>query len=252
MRIIARSTLNLFVANRVEKSGRAVVKSQLDAWFAEASTARWRSSAELKRHYATASIVSSERVVFNIKGNDYRLVTAIDYRSQIVLIIWLGTHKEYDKIDVEKVAMTNTGIQVRPIRTEEDHDAAVARITELMGSAAGTPEQDELDVLATLVDAWESKNHPIDLPDPIAAIQFRMEQQGLTRKDLEPLIGSRARVSEVLTGKRELTIEMVRKVRSGLGISADLLIGPRRAARSLPRRKLRVSRISQAPRKALR
>lgn len=103
MRVIARGTLNLFVQNKVEKSAQAAVKSQLDAWYAEAARATWRNSAELKRQYAAASVVSSERVVFNIKGNDYRLVTAISYQFQIVLIIWLGTHKEYDKIDVERV-----------------------------------------------------------------------------------------------------------------------------------------------------
>lgn len=148
--------------------------------------------------------------------------------------------------------MKRAGIQVHPIRTEEDHDAAVARIAELMGAAEGTPESDELDVLATLVDAWESEHHPIDPPDPIAAIQFRMEQQGLTRKDLEPLIGSRARVSEVLTGRRELTIEMVRKVRSGLGISADLLIGPHRARQASQGRKRSASRHGQGARKSVR
>ncbi len=122
--------------------------------------------------------------------------------------------------------MKKIGIQIYPIRTEQDHRAAVARIEALMGATPGTPEGDELDVLATLVDAYEAKHHAIDAPTPIAAIQFRMEQQQLTRKDLEPLIGSRARVSEVLTGKRPLTLNMVRRVRSGLGISADLLIGP--------------------------
>jgi HTH-type transcriptional regulator/antitoxin HigA len=94
-----------------------------------------------------------------------------------------------------------------------------------MQARAGTPEGDELDVLATLIDAYEAKQYPMDAPDPVAAIEFRMEQQGLTRKDLEPLIGSRARVSEVMTRKRGLTLAMVRRVRSRLGISADLLIG---------------------------
>jgi HTH-type transcriptional regulator/antitoxin HigA len=94
-----------------------------------------------------------------------------------------------------------------------------------MGAAPDTPAGEELDILATLVDAYESKHHVIDAPDPIAAIRFRMEQQGLTRKDLEPIIGSRARVSEVMTRKRSLTVAMIRRVRSELGISADLLIG---------------------------
>jgi mRNA interferase HigB len=103
VRAIARGTLNQFVKNKVEKSAQAVVKGQLDAWYAEAARAAWRNSSELKRQYASASIVSSERVVFNITGNDYRLITAISYQFQIVLIIWIGTHKEYDKIEVEKV-----------------------------------------------------------------------------------------------------------------------------------------------------
>lgn len=116
------------------------------------------------------------------------------------------------------------GMPIRPIRTEQDHGAALARIEVLMGSAPESPEGDELDVLVTLVDAYEAKHHAIDLPSPAAAIQFRMEQQQLSRKDLEPLIGSRARVSEVLTGKRPLTLAMVRRVKAGLGISADVLI----------------------------
>jgi HTH-type transcriptional regulator/antitoxin HigA len=121
--------------------------------------------------------------------------------------------------------MRNNGMPIHPIRTEKDHAAAIARIGELMGAAPDTPAGEELDILATLVDAYESKHHVIDAPDPIAAIRFRMEQQGLTRKDLEPIIGSRARVSEVMTRKRSLTVAMIRRVRSELGISADLLIG---------------------------
>ncbi len=120
--------------------------------------------------------------------------------------------------------MTSTAIQVRPIRTEEDHRAAVARIGELMGAAWGSSEGDELDVLATLVDAYEKEHFPMQPPDPITAIEFRMDQQGLTRKDLEPMIGSRARVSEVMTGKRPLTLEMIRRLSAGLGIPADVLI----------------------------
>ena len=116
-------------------------------------------------------------------------------------------------------------MQIHPIRTEAYHDLAVARIAQLIHARLGTAEGEELDVLATLVDAYEAKHHAIDAPDPIAAIQFRMEQQGLTRKNLEPLIGSRARVSEVMTRRRSLTLAMIRRVRNELGISADVLIG---------------------------
>jgi HTH-type transcriptional regulator/antitoxin HigA len=114
---------------------------------------------------------------------------------------------------------------IHPIRTEADHDSAVARIADLIGARPDTAEGEELDILATLVDAYEAKHHAIDAPDPIAAIQFRMEQQGLTRKNLEPLIGSRARVSEIMTRRRSLTLAMIRRVRNELGISADVLIG---------------------------
>jgi mRNA interferase HigB len=101
--VIARGTLRLFVENSVEKGLQAAVKGQLDAWYAETAKATWKNSAELKKQFASAGIVSSERVVFNITGNDYRLVAAINYQFQIVLILWIGTHKEYDRISVEKV-----------------------------------------------------------------------------------------------------------------------------------------------------
>ena len=102
VRVIARGTLNDFVQNRVEHKLQRTVKDQLDSWYAEAVKATWKSSAELKAQYGSASIVSSERVVFNIKGNDYRLIVAINYHYQVLLIKWLGTHKEYDQIDAEK------------------------------------------------------------------------------------------------------------------------------------------------------
>ena len=120
--------------------------------------------------------------------------------------------------------MKREGIAIHPIRTPDDHEKAIVRIAQIMTASPGTPEEDELDILTTLVDAYERKHFPMDAPDPITAIRFRMEQQGLTRKDLEPFLGSRARVSEVLSGKRRLNLTMVRRVRSGLGISADLLI----------------------------
>jgi len=103
MRIIARRTLKRFVEGRAGHKDQAALKTALDAWFDEARRARWTSSADVKRDYRTASIVSAERVVFNIKGNDYRLVVAIDYEKGIVWIKWIGTHAQYDRIDVRTV-----------------------------------------------------------------------------------------------------------------------------------------------------
>lgn len=138
-------------------------------------------------------------------------------------------------------------MHVRPIRNEQDYDAAVARIAQLMGAKAGTAAGDELDVLATLVDGYESRHFPIRTPDPISVIKFQMEQQGFTRKDLEPMIGSRARVSEVLTGRRALTLPMIRRLHAGLHIPVDLLVGTseplrRRGKKKAPSASVRASR----------
>ncbi|MDP2410522.1 MAG: type II toxin-antitoxin system HigB family toxin [Pseudolabrys sp.] len=103
MRIIARRTLRDFVDSLAGRSDQSAVKSALEAWFNEASAAHWRSTAEVKRRYATASIINAERIVFNIKGNDYRLVVSVDFEKAIVWIKWVGTHRDYDKIDVSKV-----------------------------------------------------------------------------------------------------------------------------------------------------
>jgi mRNA interferase HigB len=103
MRIIARSTLHAFIASLAGHKDQRAVKSALDAWFSEASKARWAGTADVKKRYATASVVSSERIVFNVKGNSYRLVVAVDFEKSIIWIKWLGTHKAYDRIDVTKV-----------------------------------------------------------------------------------------------------------------------------------------------------
>lgn len=116
-------------------------------------------------------------------------------------------------------------MKIKPIRTDADHAAALRRIDSIMDALPGTPEADELDVLATLVEAYEDRRFPIDDPDPLAAIEFRMDQLGLTRKDLEPLLGPRGRVSEVLNGRRALSIQMIRRLNRELGIPLESLVG---------------------------
>jgi mRNA interferase HigB len=103
MRVIARKTLNRFIDSRKGNKDQKALESALDSWFHEVRQADWLSPADVVKAYANASIVGSDRVVFNIKGNDYRLVVAIHYRLQIVFIKWLGSHAEYDKIDVKTV-----------------------------------------------------------------------------------------------------------------------------------------------------
>ncbi len=103
MRVIARKTLRRFIDRLKGNKDYKAVKSALDAWFHEALRARWHSPADVRRNYANASIVGPDRVVFNIKGNDYRLVVAVNYRHQIVFVKWMGTHRDYDEIDVRTV-----------------------------------------------------------------------------------------------------------------------------------------------------
>lgn len=115
-------------------------------------------------------------------------------------------------------------MEIKPIKTGKDYKRALKEIEKLMDARLNTQKGDRLDILATLVEAYEEKHYPIDKPDPIAAIQFAMEQQNLTRKDLEPYIGPRGRVSEVLASKRRLTLAMIRKLNKGLRIPAEILI----------------------------
>ena len=124
-------------------------------------------------------------------------------------------------------------MRITPIRTEADHKAALARIDALMDAVAGSPEADELSVLADLVEAYEANHFPIESPTPVEAIRFRMEQAGLKPRDLEPYIGSRGKVSEVLSGKQSLTLAMIRALHKHLGIPAEVLVGDAAASASL-------------------
>ena len=122
-------------------------------------------------------------------------------------------------------------MNVRPIKTKRDHAKALKDIENLWGAKAGTPEGDRLDVLATLVESYERLHHPIDTPDPLDAIRFRLEQQGAGQAVLVGIIGSRTRVYEVLRGDRPLTLEMIRRLNKELRIPAEVLIKPSRRVR---------------------
>lgn len=115
-------------------------------------------------------------------------------------------------------------MDIKPIKTKKDHAQALKRIEALMTAKANTLEGDELDILVTLVEAYEAKHYAIEAPDPIVAIQHRMEALGMERKDLEPMLGSKSRVSEVLNRKRKLTMEMVRNLHEGMQLPAEALI----------------------------
>ncbi len=115
-------------------------------------------------------------------------------------------------------------MNIAPIRTDADHAAALTEIDRLWGADPASPEGGRLEILLTLVDAYEEARHPMPPSDPVSAILFMMEQRAMTRRDLEPMIGSRARVSEVLNRQRALTLPMIRRLSEGLGVPAEILV----------------------------
>ena len=116
-------------------------------------------------------------------------------------------------------------VEIRPIRTERDYEEALARVEALLGALPDSAEDRELDVLVDLVEAYEDEHFPMECPSPVAAIKFCMEQRGLGPRDLVPFIGSLAKVSEVLSGRRQLTVAMARALHENLGIAAESLLG---------------------------
>ena len=117
-------------------------------------------------------------------------------------------------------------MNIKPIKTDSDYTEALQEVESLMSAKINTPEGDKLDVLVTLIESYEKKHHPIFPPEPVEAIIHQMESQGLSMKDLESVLGSRARVSEILNRKRSLSLNTIRKLQKNLGISAEILIKP--------------------------
>jgi len=127
-------------------------------------------------------------------------------------------------------------MNIHPIKTEADYHAALAEIESLLEAEPNTPQGDRLEILTTLVEAYEEQHYSLPAPDPIVALVYHMESRGLTRKDLEPYIGNRARVSEILNRKRSLTLRMIQRLHSELGIPADVLLKPYQVQRGKGRK----------------
>ena len=135
---------------------------------------------------------------------------------------FVGTHRQYDAIDAQTIY--GHAMKVSPIRSQRAYRQALKDVEGLMGARRNTSQGDRLDVLTTLIEAWERHHYALDLPDPIDAIKYHMEQAGLKSTDLIPFIGSRNRVHEVLNRKRQLTLPMIRRLHAHLGIPAESLI----------------------------
>ena len=238
-----RSTVRAFAG------AHADARQPLFAWFAELLRARWTGPTDIRASYPSASFLAGNRVVFNIKGNKSRVVVAIKDEFFAVYIRFIGTHAEYDAIDAATIQGPPMNIQ--PIRTAGDHAAALKELERIWDRARpGTPGGDKFEVLSALVDAYEREHIKIAAPDPIEAIRFRMDQEGLTTKDLLPIFRTRARASEVMAKKRRINLAMIRRLHSRLAIPVECLVqdyklkGAGRTARPRRRQAARAGRLS--------
>jgi HTH-type transcriptional regulator/antitoxin HigA len=181
----------------------------------------WRNPQDVKMSYPKASILKAGRVVFNIKGNDYRMVAAIQYRAGVLAIRFFGSHAEYDRIDAE-IVMKATLIVI-------DSDAELARARALVDRLWNSNDPADiarLQAQARLIAAYEENRWPRRAPSTAELIRHLMDQHGLKRADMVPILGTASRVSEVLRGKKELSMTMVQRLRARFRVPADLLIPP--------------------------
>jgi HTH-type transcriptional regulator / antitoxin HigA len=231
MRVIARNTLVAFWSAHPE------TKTALERWLKRVKAARWASTNEVQRAAPKCKALNGERVRFEVAGGNYRLVVAFDFPRQAAFIKFIGRvrpHRRADHIAVLGVC----SMDVRPIRTEEDHQAALQEIEACWNTVEGTEEGDRLDVLLALVDVYEEKHWPIDIDhnfDPVDVLNHAIEEMGHTQAELAELLGSRSRASEILSRRRALTVEMIHKISKAWKISADLLVRPYRIDRAAER-----------------
>jgi len=230
MRVIARNVLVSFWGKHPE------AKVSLERWHTIVRAAQWTSTDEVQKAAPKAKVLNRERVRFEVAGGNYRLVAAFDFRRQIAFVKFIGTHAEYDRIDALTVSQfQGDDMDIRPIRTDQDHRAALAAIEACWGALEGTEEGDKLDVLLALVEIYEAKRWPIEIDetfDPIDVLRYAIDELGHTQAELAELLGSRSRASEVLSRRRALTVEMIHKVGEAWKISADLLVRPYKTERA--------------------
>jgi HTH-type transcriptional regulator / antitoxin HigA len=222
MRVFSTNTLSGFGRQHSDAANAARELSKT------LRAAHWSKMQDVLDSYPSATVLNAERVVFKLKGNDYRAIVAFNFHRQGAFVKFVGTHSEYDRIDALTVGV-NPGAsmtEIFPIRDEVGHRAVLAEIERLWNAVPGSPEDDRLDILMTLVDAYERQEWPDDDLDPVDAIVARMENSGRTRKELEGIIGTSGRTSEILNRRRHLTLPMIWRLVQAWHIPAETLIRP--------------------------
>jgi HTH-type transcriptional regulator/antitoxin HigA len=197
----------------------------LEIWYEEVESKTWKTPNRIKQEYkGNVSILKNSRAVFNIKGNDYRLVAAINYENGWVFIKFIGTHQEYDDIDSIRLICINQKMNVEIIKNKRQYNKALQRFEEIFFAKSNTKEGKEAQLLALVIKDYEDKHFKIDAPDPVEVIKFRMEQKNISKQALAEILGYNSRVSEVLNRKRKLTLEMVRNLHEKLDIPLESLV----------------------------
>jgi len=218
MKVLRRDRLQI----HWEKRGRASSRPNFQAWFAEVQHTHWKTPDSALSTYLGGSVINKTTMRFDIAGTGYHVAMRMNGRFGVAIIDAVGTHREVSR---PKPTFDDTEpMPIKPIRSKVDYNRAVRRVSEIIDAKPRTPEGDELAVLSTLIDDYEARAFPIEYPDPVEAILYRMEEQGLERKDLEPYIGNKSRISQILNRQRTLSIEMIRKLHRGLDIPLEVLI----------------------------
>jgi HTH-type transcriptional regulator / antitoxin HigA len=213
VRIIELSTLKAFISR---SPAHADAREPLMAWYRQVRGADWATPADVKRAIRSASILNDRRQQVSHRG--------VDQLSLSRRLCPVHRHAPAVRQDRCTNRLKVEAMDISPIKNQRDYRKVLKEIEGLMMAKRNTPEGDRLDVLVTLVEAWERKHYPMDLPDPVEAIKYHMDQNGLQPRDLIPFIGSRNRVHEVLNRRRSLTLKMIWRLHEGLGIPAESLI----------------------------
>jgi antitoxin component HigA of HigAB toxin-antitoxin module/mRNA-degrading endonuclease HigB of HigAB toxin-antitoxin module len=199
----------------------------LQQWYYELVKAGLRNFNELKKAYVNVSLVGDDRVVFNIMGNKYRLVVRIVFAFKAIQIKWFGTHAEYDKINVADIKFKKeVMMQLKPIKTKKQYEAYLKWVDELFDKKVkpNTSEGEQVQIALLLIKHYEDEHYLIPIPDPIEAIKIKMEEKGLTNKDLVGIVGSKGYVSSLLNRRKPLTLEIAKIFHKELGVPADILL----------------------------
>ena len=221
--IINRRTLRFYI-NNYEGA-----KTALEIWYDEFVNAEHTNFNELKRDFPSASLIGDDRVIYNIKGNQFRLIVRVVFNFRVIQIKWFGTHKEYDRIDPLKVSIKKQlKMKLSLIRSEKEYERLLDWIDLQfdLGIQPDSEEGEQVQIALLLVKQWEDLHYPIAHADPIEAIKLRMEEMGIRNKDLvERNYGSKGHVSMLLNRKKSLTIDLARRFHKELRIPAEVFLG---------------------------